>query len=288
MAAAPQSTSTTVGNSHVNREFPMTDSDFDRLRKRAYSLTGINLTDAKKELVYSRIARRVRALGMLSFSEYCSFLENEQDSSEIGEFVNSITTNLTSFFRENHHFEFLKNEGVNELLKYPGRKQKLRVWSAGCSSGEEPYSIAITLSELTQCAKIDWRVLATDLDTNMVAHGKAGRYRDDQLKALTDSQLKKFFCKDGEEHFIAKPILKDKILFNPLNLLNPWPMHGPIDIIFCRNVVIYFDKDTQRKLFSRYAQLLRPGGYLFIGHSESLHQVSDQFESLGKTMYRRL
>lgn len=275
-------------DSHVNREFPMSDGDFDRLRSRAYSLTGINLTEAKKELVYSRIARRVRKLGMQSFSEYCSLLETEQSADEISEFVNSITTNLTSFFRESHHFEFLQKEGIANLLSCPSRKATLRVWSAGCSSGEEPYTIAITLSEHERCKSIDWRILATDLDTNMVNTGRLGNYRDDQLKPLSNGQLSRFFDADGDERYTAKPILKDKILFKPLNLLDPWPMHGPLDIIFCRNVVIYFDKDTQRKLFARYAELLRPGGYLFIGHSESLHQVSDKFESLGKTMYRRL
>ncbi len=274
--------------SHLKREFPMSQKNFDQVKEVAYVLTGIKLTDHKKNMIYSRLARRIRQRGLNSFDDYCHLL-NQQGNDEATEFVNAITTNLTSFFRENHHFEYLKNSVFPELIKKNSRSRKVRVWSAGCSTGEEPYSIAICVSEQMPIGSWDIKVLATDLDTNVVAHAKRGVYQDDRIESIDEGRSRKWFLRDANGSEVrVKRSLQELITFKPLNLLERWPMKGPFDVIFCRNVVIYFDKETQRKLFNRYADMLAPGGYLFIGHSENLHKVCNRFESLGKTIYRKI
>jgi len=272
----------------VGKEFPMTDSDFQQIQDIAYKLTGIKLTDHKREMVYSRLARRIRPLGLSSFKEYCKVLES-RDNNEVGNFINSITTNLTSFFRENHHFEFLHGTVIPELKRKHSADKRIRIWSAGCSTGEEPHSISMTLTDHAT-AGWDMKVLATDLDSEVVAKAKSGCYEMSRVEGMEDEKLKRWFVKDRKDkRFVkVKDTVRERITFKQLNLLEPWPMKGPFDVIFCRNVVIYFDKPTQKKLFNRYADMLAPGGYLFIGHSESLHRVTDRFESLGKTMYRKV
>ncbi len=266
----------------------MSQKNFDQVKDIAYDLTGIKLTDLKKNMIYSRLARRIRQRGLSSFDEYCALLERPGND-EITSFVNAITTNLTSFFRENHHFEFLVDTVFPDLLRKNARSQRVRVWSAGCSTGEEPYSIAICLKERMPVTTWDIKLLATDLDTNVVAHGKRGVYSGDRIESLDEARCKKWFLRDPKSTEVrVKPVLQELITFKPLNLLNEWPMKGPFDVIFCRNVVIYFDKDTQKKLFNRYADMLAPGGYLFIGHSENLHKVSKRFRSLGRTVYQKL
>ena len=274
--------------SHLEREFPMSQQNFDQVKDIAYRLTGIKLTDHKKNMIYSRLARRIRQRRLGSFDEYCRLLDLPGND-ETTDFVNAITTNLTSFFRENHHFEHLTSKVFPELIRKNAASRRIRIWSAGCSTGEEPYSIAICAKEHLPVGSWDIKLLATDLDTNVVAHGKRGVYGYDRVDGMDEARVRKWFLRDanGEEVRVKRGV-QDLITFKPLNLLGEWPMKGPFDVIFCRNVVIYFDKETQKVLFDRYADMLAPGGYLYIGHSENLHKVCNRFESLGKTIYRKL
>lgn len=271
-----------------DREFKLTDKDFNLISKIVGERTGIVLSSSKRDMVYSRLTRRLRFLGLTHFSDYCDLIQSGNEA-ELLEFTNAITTNLTSFFREPHHFEYLEKTVLPELVKSKLNK-KLRIWSAGCSSGEEPYTLAITLKENVP-ATWDVKILATDLDTNMVAKGKNGIYENDKLTGLNQSQLKKWVRRGrGEQDGMVcmAESLKDMITFKQLNLMHDWPIKGPFDFIFCRNVVIYFDKDTQRVLFDRYANMLDKGAHMFIGHSESLHNVTNRFKLLGKTIYQKI
>lgn len=274
---------------HEEREFEFTDRDFSVLRQVAFEHTGITLGENKRQMMYGRLARRIRQLGLGSFAAYCARLEQDPDS-ELGELINAITTNLTAFFRENHHFEHLTNVALPAILARNAASRRLRVWSAGCSTGEEPYSVAMTLAESGQLAGWDARILATDIDTNVIAKAASGVYAEERVRDLEQARARRWFRKGSGPNAgkvrIAE-VLRDMIAFRQLNLLGPWPMQGPFDIIFCRNVVIYFDKDTQRKLFARYADMLAPQGYLYIGHSETLFKISDRFHSLGGTIYQK-
>ncbi|AJQ96327.1 CheR family methyltransferase [Gynuella sunshinyii] len=268
------------------RQLPMTENDFRLIARVAYQLTGIVLADHKKNMVYSRIVRRVRKLGLPDFRSYCQILENPDDE-EINEFVNAITTNLTSFFRESHHFESLRQKVIPQLLTNPTKK--VRIWSAGCSTGEEAYSIAIVLHEFFKNRR-EWdvKVLATDLDSNVLETGRQGVYERARVESLSQAQIEASFIIDKHQETVTvKDNIKQYIRFNRLNLLNEWPMQGHFDVIFCRNVVIYFDKVTQNKLFRRYADILNPQGYLFIGHSEQLGEAAALFSYQGKTEYRK-
>ncbi len=276
-------------NAYLDREFPMSSRNFSDIKNLAYELTGIQLSDHKRNMIYSRLARRIRTLKLSDFDQYCDLL-TQQNNAERNEFVNAITTNLTSFFRENHHFEFLKDKALPDIIHKHQKDKRVRGWSAGCSTGEEPYSIAIVMKELLSRPGWDAKLLASDLDSNVVDKAQSGIYGADRIESVVKPRKDKWFlqAKHDKEKIRVKPSLQEIISFKRLNLLEAWPMKGPFDFIFCRNVVIYFDKDTQRKLFDRYADILAPGGYLFIGHSESLHRVSDRFKSLGKTMYQRI
>lgn len=272
------------------REFEFSRSDFEHIRDLVGDRTGIVLSDHKIDMVYGRLSRRLRQLGIQKFSDYLSQLSS--DEQELIEFTNALTTNLTSFFREPHHFEFLKNEGLPDILKNRPNK-KLRIWSAGCSTGEEPYTIAMTVKE-AMVSHYNWdiKILATDLDTNVVNRARAGVYSQDKVNGVDKTRLKKWFRKGRggghEGQMKVSGDLQELITFKQLNLMHEWPMRGPFDIIFCRNVVIYFNKDTQRELFDRYADYLADDGYLFVGHSESLAKVSDRFKLIGKTIYHKV
>lgn len=267
-----------------NREFPMFEEDFWALSKLAYQHTGIVLGEHKKNLVYGRLSRRIRALNLGSFKDYIAIIASGEHT-EFDEFLNAITTNLTSFFRENHHFEYL----VSTIFPYieSKRSSKVRIWSAGCSTGEEPYSIAMTVKDhFRQAEKV--KILATDLDANVLKHGKQGIYDPSRVEGLDKSLLKRHFTLDKQSGTVAtKDHLKSLIVFNRLNLLGPWPMKGQFDVIFCRNVLIYFDKETQKKLISRYVEKLSSKGYLIIGHSENISRLNDDLEFLGQTIYRK-
>jgi chemotaxis protein methyltransferase CheR len=271
------------------REFELLDADFDALREIIKIRAGIHLSDGKKELVYGRVSRRLRHLELRSFAEYRRLLESNEE--ELVEFCNAMTTNLTSFFRESHHFDYFREHVLEPRLRDPRASRRIRIWSAACSSGEEPYSIAMVVRETLQDLRNwDVRILATDLDTEILARATAGVYPEDRLKALTRQRmLTHFSAIPGRPgHFSVAPELASLITFKQLNLTRDLPMSGPLDAIFCRNVIIYFDKDTQRDLFARIAVLQRSDDVLFLGHSESLFNVSDEYVLQCKTIYRRV
>ena len=271
-------------------EFRFTEDDFQWLRQAANQHSGIVLADAKRNMIYSRLTKRLRQLNLQSFSEYRKLL-GRSDTSEFGEFINAITTNLTSFFREEHHFEHLAECVIPELVSQRRRERRMRVWSAGCSTGEEPYSIAMVLEEsLKHHPGWSYDILATDLDTQVLRRAAAGIYAQDRGSNLDESRLKRWFqrgqgCHSGKIR--VKPELQRHIRFQQVNLVQPWKVDGPFDVLFCRNVIIYFDKSTQRQLFDKFADSLSPGATVYIGHSETLHQVSERFQLAGKTTYRK-
>jgi len=273
----------------VVREFDFRDEDFEALRALVRSLTGISLGEQKRELVYGRLSRRLRALRLASFKEYRALLAS--DPGELAQLVNAITTNLTAFFRERHHFDYLREHVLRPIAEERRASQRLRIWSAGCSSGEEPYSIAMTVLEaLTEDRRRDVRILATDLDSDMLTRARAGAYPPERLTSIGPSRLARFFDQRHDRAAAAwqvKPEVAALVTFKQLNLMHSLPMKGPLDAIFCRNTVIYFDKDTQRDLFARMAVLQRPGALLFLGHSESLFKVSTDYTLIGRTIYRR-
>ena len=268
------------------KAFLFTDKDFKEIASLVYNACGIVLGEHKREMVYSRLARRIRELKLADFKTYLEYLKEHKDR-EFDAFINSITTNLTSFFRENHHFEFIKAQLAPTLLKANKQSKRIRIWSAGCSTGEEPYSLAMTLQELFPS---DWdvKILATDLDSNVLTKAQNGIYTAANVNGLNSKQLKRWFLKskDGESYKV-KPKLQEFISFKRLNLLQEWPMKGKFDLILCRNVVIYFDKETKDQLFKRYGNILNERGYLFLGHSETMGKEHSQFKNLGKNMYRK-
>jgi len=269
------------------REFELTASEYSEICQLVRTHTGITLSDNKRELVYSRLTRRLRKLQLKTFRQYIELLATGEPA-ELEEFTNAITTNLTAFFREDHHFDHLIDEVLPELAERNAATRRIRIWSAGCSTGEEPYSIAIALHEnLAKFPNWDIKILATDLDSNVLAHASAGIYANDRVEKMRPDRLKNYFNRTADGRWTMAQCLKSLITFKQLNLMHDWPMRGPFDIIFCRNVVIYFDKDTQRRLFQRYARLQRPGDVLFIGHSESMFKVSDHYSLIGRTIYQR-
>lgn len=270
-------------------DIPLTEADFTAIARRVRQASGIALGPTKRDLVYGRLRRRLRALRLTSFADYLALVDGPDGAAERVRMVNAITTNLTGFFREPHHFDHLAREVLPALRGAGGRGRRLRIWSAGCSSGEEPYSIAMTLrAAVPDLAQWDARILATDIDTDMVAHGEAGVYEAGRTAAIPPELRGNAFALRADGRAEMDAALRGLIVFRPLNLLGAWPMRGPFDAIFCRNVVIYFDKPTQRTLFDRFAELLAPRGHLYIGHSESLFRVSERFVHLGRTVYRKV
>jgi chemotaxis protein methyltransferase CheR len=271
------------------REFEYTRDDFDFLRKISNEHSGILVPDDKFDMFYSRLSKRVRVLGLTDFKQYCQHLKNNPEQ-EFTEFINAVTTNLTSFFREKHHFEYLKNTVIPEVLKRNNTSKKITVWSAGCSTGEEPYSLAMTILENVPS---DWeiKILATDLDTRVLQSAADGIYNQDRVDGLDSDTVKRWF-KRGKGNNANKVKINQKcqslIHFKQLNLMKAWPMKGYFDFIFCRNVLIYFDRETKERLAQRYGELLAIGSHLFIGHSESLHQLDTDFELIGNTIYKKI
>ncbi len=271
------------------REFEYTREDFDVLRKISNEHSGILVPDDKFDMFYSRLSKRVRMLGLDNFKHYCQFLQDNPDT-EFTEFINAVTTNLTSFFRENHHFEFLQDHVIPDLLKKNHATRQIKVWSAGCSTGEEPYSLAMTLSEQVP-AGWDIKILATDLDTDVLKTAANGVYAMDRVSGLSEQRLKRWFKRGkgmNADKVKVKQALQELIHFKQLNLMKEWPMKGHFDFIFCRNVLIYFDRDTKETLARRYGNLLMIGSFLFIGHSESLHQLDTGFHLIGNTIYKKI
>jgi chemotaxis protein methyltransferase CheR len=269
------------------REFKFTAEDFNILRKLSNEYSGIQVPDERFDMFYSRLSKRVRKLGLSDFKEYCQYLRNHHDD-EFTEFINAITTNLTSFFREQHHFDYLKNVVIPELLGRNKSTKQIRIWSAGCSTGEEPYSLAMTV---LGNVPTDWdiQILATDLDTNVLKTASDGIYTQDRITDLSPDILKRWFMKSksSPDHVKVKSELQRIIQFKQLNLMQEWSMKTPFDVIFCRNVLIYFDRETKAALAKRYARMLASKSWLFIGHSESLNQICNEFELVATTSYRK-
>lgn len=267
-----------------SREFQFSSKDFEQVRKLIYDHAGISLNQSKEDMVYSRLARRLRATGLTSFTEYLARLENDAQSAEWQAFVNSLTTNLTSFFREPHHFPIL-TEHVRKLRD----KHAITLWCSASSTGEEPYSMAMTMLDLYGSSMPPVKILATDLDTNVLAKAEAGVYPLERLEKMPEEQVKRYFLKGkGAQAGFAKvrPEVRNMITFRQLNLLDKaWPIRGPFDAIFCRNVMIYFDKATQRQILEKFAPMLHADGLLFAGHSESFHNAADIFKLRAKTVY---
>ena len=265
-------------------EFSLSEREFERIRARVYEVAGISLSDAKRTLVIARLSKVVRALRLPSFDTYLDYLEDRATPEDAQEFINALTTNLTRFWREEHHFDHLVSY-VGELIKARANK-KLRIWSAGCSTGQEPYTIALSLLEAyPELKRWDFKILATDIDTAVIAKAAGGVYPDSELNGLS-AERARLFDRMGDGRVRVPSAISSLISFKPLNLMQPWPMKGPFDAIFCRNVAIYFDKPTQVELFGRLGKILVPGGYLYIGHSENLGAAGQGFRLVGKTIYQ--
>lgn len=271
----------------ATREFQFSDADFRGLVDLAYRFAGIALSDSKRNLVYSRLSRRLRVLGMKSFSDYRAYLEATESERE--NFINAISTNLTKFFRESHHFDHFRDEIAIPFSRNRSTN-RLRVWSAGCSSGEEPHTIAMVLKrEIRDVERQDVRILATDIDTEMVARGTRGEYPETSLDEVPRAYQEYFEPAPGKANtLLVNRGVRSLIAFKRLNLMETWPFKGPFDAIFCRNVMIYFDAPTKAQLIERFTEKIRPGGFLYIGHSESLNGAHPGISLVGRTIYRRV
>jgi len=268
-----------------SREFAWTPADFDRIRQLIYRHAGISLHEGKQAMVYSRISRRLRETGHESFRAYLDWLESRGDGDEWQEFVNALTTNLTSFFRENHHFVEL-----SRLVREAPAPREWKIWCSAASTGEEPYSIAITMADALGLQG-NFRIWASDIDTRVLQTASRGVYKLEQLRNVSPEQLRKYFLRGkGTNHGLArvKPELQKHLQFLTLNLIEEnWPLREEFDVIFCRNVMIYFDHATQRQVLARLHRLLRPHGILFVGHAENFSDARDLFRLRGKTIYEK-
>ena len=269
------------------KEFNFTKSDFERVRALIYQRAGISLADSKQEMVYSRLARRLRATGIVSFGRYLDDLEAGRLGEEWESFTNALTTNLTSFFREAHHFPLLA-EHVKKV-RARSAQAPMTIWCSAASTGEEPYSIAMTVCEAFNSLTPPVQIIATDIDTNVLATGAQGVYTIDRLDKMAPERARRFFLRgkgDQEGMVRVRPELRALVEFKQLNLLaDAWPLKGQFDVIFCRNVMIYFDKETQRKILARFVPLMKPDALLFAGHSENFLYVSESLKLRGKTVY---
>ncbi|MDY0976680.1 CheR family methyltransferase [Massilia sp. CFBP9012] len=268
------------------KEFDFTRRDFERVRALIHQRAGISLADSKQEMVYSRLARRLRATGIQSFATYLDDLEAGRMDREWESFTNALTTNLTSFFREAHHFPLLLDHLIAVRKK---DTRPLTIWCSAASTGEEPYSIAMTACEAFNTLTPPVQIVATDIDTNVLTTASNGVYPMERLDKTSPERLRRFFLKGKGAHegmARVRPELRNLVTFKQLNLLaDGWPLEGQFDAIFCRNVMIYFDKPTQRKILSRFVPLMKPHALLFAGHSENFLYVSDALRLRGKTVY---
>lgn len=283
-----------AGSAASSGEFALSEEDFRQIADMVHSDSGIYLPESKAALVYSRLAKRLRALGLENFHDYCRLVTQKNGVDERQKMVAALTTNVTRFFREPHHFAHLKRTVLPPLLEKARRGARVRLWSAACSNGQEPFSIALTvLSLMPDADQFDIKILATDIDPNMIAEGQAGIYAKQILDAVPPDLRSRWFvpawpCAQLDEaSFVAGRELRELVVFRELNLFGSWPMKGPFQAIFCRNVAIYFQDDSQARLWSRFAPMLAPGGRLYIGHSERLAgPAAAAFETEGVTTYR--
>jgi chemotaxis protein methyltransferase CheR len=269
-----------------------TEADFIKISRLVYEQCGINLHEGKKELVKARLGKRIRKGNFCSFRDYFDFVINDQSGEEMIQLLDSISTNFTHFFRENQHFEYLKNTFIPSLKTRTGKNpKKLRVWSAGCSTGEEPYTIAITLLEsLPPGSGWDLKILATDLSTKVLASAKTGVYLKEKIQSLSSDLVKKYFLrgeKQWQNYVKIKPLVKSMVTFQRLNFMEAFSFNEPFDCIFCRNVMIYFDKETRTHLVNRFYEHLETGGAFFIGHSESLSGIEHPFQYVKPATYKK-
>lgn len=280
----------------INANMPaLTDAEFNELVKIIYDKTRIQMTNHKRALVTSRLSKRLRALHMDSFREYIDYVKKLEDD-ELTPFINAVTTNKTDFFRENKHFEYMKSTFLPDWEKKfkEGKVKNLRIWSAACSTGEEPYTIQMTLHEYfgSNYDRYDIKVLASDIDTNVLANGRAGIYKEESIEPIQPNILRKYFLKgtgDKEGLYKVKDILKNNLFFRQLNFKDEdFDIHTQFDLIFCRNVIIYFDKEFQKKLFNKFYGYLKEDGLVFIGHSETLFGVSDKFKYVSSNIYKKI
>lgn len=266
----------------------ITTDEFQRFRTLIYDESGITLSDQKRTLLASRLSKRIHELGLATFSDYYERVTKDQTHEEFTRMLDLISTNKTDFFREPKHFDFLRER----ILPEQAKSQRIRIWSSACSTGEEPYTIAMTLYEgVSNPTQWDFKILASDLSTRVLAKAAAGVYDEERFRDVPPEVLKRNFLRgqgDSASKYKVKPHLASIIQFRRLNLMDErFPIKNPLDLIFCRNVMIYFDRPTQERLVNKFYRYLRPGGYLFIGHSESLQWVEHPFKSLAPTIYQK-
>jgi len=272
-------------------EYPLTRRDLSEIAAMIYADAGIYLNETKASLVYSRLSKHIRALGLKGFREYCALVSSPAGAVPRKEMLSRLTTNFTRFFRENHHSDHLKSDVLPDLLARARNGGRVRIWSAACSDGQEPYSIALTVqSMMPNVGDYDFRILATDIDPKILAVARAGAYDATALETVEPAMRKQFFREvdvGGRQKWQIDDRVKRLITFNELNLMAQWPFKGPFDVIFCRNVVIYFDEPTQMKIWSRFGGMLADNGHLYIGHSERVSgDAKNQFDNIGITTYR--
>ena len=280
------------GPNELTDSFKLSDREFSLFSRLVYEKAGINLHEGKKELVRSRLSRRLRAKKMTRFKDYYNFLMDDESGEELVHMLDAISTNLTRFFREPKHFAFLEKTALPAVINdHKSRKRPVNIWSAGCSSGEEPYTLSICLHEFGETqTEFRFRVLATDISTRMLATATNGVYHASQVQTISPDVLRKYFQRGQGRwagHYRLKPMVRNTIEFKRLNLMEPFSFSTKFQIVFCRNVMIYFDKQTQSKLVNKFYDALEPGGFLFIGHSESLMGTEHRFKYVQPTIYQK-
>ena len=267
-------------------ETELSERQFHKVKDLLYSVCGINLQPGKEGLVKARLSRRLRSLNLNDYDAYLSYVKQDESGRELSMMVDALTTNKTDFFREPQHFDFLRQSVLPGLAQ---ANRPLRFWSAACSSGEEPYSLAIQLFEaLPNLNRMDAGILATDISSDILKKARRAVYTPEVLQGLSEARLRRYFARQKNGPTITYQVhdqIRNLIHFARLNLMQPWPMKGPFDVIFCRNVMIYFDQSTRQQLIQRFYELLRPGGYLFIGHSESLTGIAGSFRYIQPATY---
>ncbi|MBR9804996.1 protein-glutamate O-methyltransferase CheR [bacterium] len=288
MSAASARSTPRKSTQSASEGIVLSDKEFSSMSKLIRDRFGIDLKDEKRDLIPRRLNKRLKQLGLSSYAAYIQYLERHWDG-EYQTLANAITTNLTSFFRERHHFDFISEQFIPDILERKSLQRRIRIWSAACSTGEEPYSIAMTLHQhANSIGHFDIKILATDIDTNVLTTAASGEYTGNQLSGIDPEILESSFDAIGNKRYQVRSHLSDYVHFRRLNFFDNWPMRGNFDLIVCRNALIYFNEQTQRQLLEKFARHQQPGDYLIVGHSESLERLTTQYELIGKTTYKRI